>query len=192
MGYFLPYHLDRLSQLHPGLDIQLQETNRESIEDGLMNGRFDIAVLLTSNLHNLEFETETLLRSPRRLWVGNGHKLARAGKVTFEEIANENYIMLTLDEAAQTTMKYWSQTKFSPKQNYEHVQLKRSVQWSPTVRASPSCPIWSIEGKRINVLATDIIPPTMDVGLAWARNAEFTEPMDLLFDYFQLNKFRLM
>ena len=80
-----------------------------------MNGRFDIAVLLTSNLHNSEFETETLLRSPRRLWVGNEHRLARAGKVTFEEIANEDYIMLTLDEAAQTTMKYWSQTKFSPK-----------------------------------------------------------------------------
>ena len=35
--------------------------------------------------------------------------------MTFEEIANEDYIMLTLDEAAQTTMKYWSQTKFSPK-----------------------------------------------------------------------------
>ena len=89
MGYFLPYHLDRLSQLHPGLDIQLQETNRESIEDGLMNGRFDIAVLLTSNLHNSEFETETLLRSPRRLWVGHATDAQRARSVCILSLETE-------------------------------------------------------------------------------------------------------
>ena len=197
MGYFLPYHLDRLSQLHPGLDIQLHETNRESIEDGLINGRFDIAVLLTSNLHNSELKSETLLRSPRRLWVGNGHKLARASTVTFEEIANEDYIMLTLDEAAQTTMKYWSQTKFSPKtklqtQSVEAVRSMVANGQGVSILSDMVYRPWSLEGKRIDVLTTDIIPPTMDVGLAWARNAEFTEAMNLLFDYFQLNKFRLM
>ena len=197
MGYFLPYHLDRLSQLHPNLNIQLHETNRESIEDGLISGRFDIAVLLTSNLHNSELDSETLLRSPRRLWVANGHKLARSGKVTFEEIANEDYIMLTLDEAAQTTMKYWSQTTFSPKTKLRtsSVEAVRSMVANGqgiSILSDMVYRPWSLEGKRIDVLPTDIIPPTMDVGLAWTRNAEFTEPMNLLFDYFQLNKFRLM
>ena len=47
LGYFLPFHFDRLARLHPGLDIQISELNRESIEDGLLANRFDLAVLLT-------------------------------------------------------------------------------------------------------------------------------------------------
>ncbi len=43
IGYFLPYHIDRISRLHPGLDIRINELNRESIEDGLLANRFDLA-----------------------------------------------------------------------------------------------------------------------------------------------------
>lgn len=48
IGYFLPYHLQRLSQLYPQLDIQLHELNRSAIEEGLIANRYDMAVLLTS------------------------------------------------------------------------------------------------------------------------------------------------
>ena len=108
LGYFLPFHIDRLSRLHPGLDIQISELNRESIEDGLLSDRFDLAVLLTSNLNNPDLESETLLKSSRRLWVPNGHRFLSHGKASFEDIADEDYIMLTVDEAAHTTMKYLS------------------------------------------------------------------------------------
>ena len=58
IGYFLPPHLDRLKQLFPNLDIRISELNRESIEEGLLSNRFDIAVVLTSNISNLELETK--------------------------------------------------------------------------------------------------------------------------------------
>lgn len=48
IGYFLPYHLQRLSQQYPQLDIQLHELNRSAIEEGLIANRYDMAVLLTS------------------------------------------------------------------------------------------------------------------------------------------------
>ena len=52
LGYFLPYHLGRIRRLYPQLNIKIYEMNRETIEEGLLTNRYDIAVLLTSNLMN--------------------------------------------------------------------------------------------------------------------------------------------
>ncbi|WP_375571475.1 LysR family transcriptional regulator [Ahrensia marina] len=189
MGYFLPYHLDQLAQLHPGLDITLHELNRESIEEGLLSNRFDMAVLLTSNLSNPHLETETLMRSPRRLWVPSGHRFARNGKATFKEIAQEDYIMLTVDEAAHTTMRYWSKTNYTPrtKLRTSSVEAVRSMVANGrgvTILSDMVLRPWSLEGKRLETAATDVSLPSMDVGLAWDRAAEFSPAMSVLRDYF--------
>ena len=115
IGYFLPPHLDRLQHIYPNLDIRISELNREGIEEGLLSNRFDLAVVLTSNIANSELKTKTLLRSSRRLWAANSHKFIREGKATFEDISREDYIMLTVDEAAHTTMRYWSLSALKPK-----------------------------------------------------------------------------
>jgi len=190
IGYFLPFHLDRLSRLHPGLDIQVNELNRESIEDGLLSNRFDMAVVLTSNLANPEIEAETLLKSSRRLWVPNGHKLLKQGKASFQEIAEENYIMLTVDEAAHTTMKYWSLTNFRPKtrlrtSSVEAVRSMVANGQGVTILSDMVYRPWSLEGKRLETVSTDIEIPTMDIGLAWRSSNEFSQPMTLLYDYFK-------
>ena len=65
LGYFLPYHLDRISQLYPGIEIRIHEMNRHSIEQELLTSRIDMAVVLTSNIESPDIETKTLLRSPR-------------------------------------------------------------------------------------------------------------------------------
>ncbi len=190
IGYFLPYHIDRISRLHPGLDIRINELNRESIEDGLLANRFDLAFLLTSNITNPELDSETLLKSSRRLWVPNGHPFLESNKATFEEIAEEDYIMLTVDEAAHTTMKYWSKTNFRPKTKFRtsSVEAARSMVANGqgvTILSDMVYRPWSLEGKRLETLSTDIEPPTMDVGLAWRRGHDFTPAMTLLVDYFK-------
>ena len=53
IGYFLPNHLERMKRSLPKLLSQLFELNREAIEEGLLSNRYDIAVLLTSNVLNL-------------------------------------------------------------------------------------------------------------------------------------------
>jgi DNA-binding transcriptional LysR family regulator len=190
IGYFLPYHLNRLSQIYPGLKIDLHELHRENIEEGLLSGRFDMAVLLTSNLTNPELETETLLRSSRRLWVPNGHKFVTARKATFEEIARENYIMLTVDEAAYTTMKYWSQTNLRPNVQLRtsSVEAVRSIVANGqgvTILSDMVYRPWSLEGRRIETVPTNVDIPTMDVGLAWRKSKQFSQPLNLLYDYFR-------
>ena len=190
IGYFLPYHLDRLGHLYPGIDIRISELNRESIEEGLLSNRFDMAVVLTSNLTNPEIETETLLRSTRRLWVPSNHPFHRAGKASFADIAKEDYIMLTVDEAAHTTMKYWAASSYQPKVKLRtaSVEAVRSMVANGkgvTILSDMVYRPWSLEGKRIGTATTTHEIPSMDVGLAWRRGTPITGPLALVHDYFQ-------
>ena len=114
LGYFLPHHIDRLSRSHPKLQIQLFELTRDAIEEGLLSNRYDMAVILTSNNVNPDLSTETLVSSRRRLWLPSRHPLLSRESVGLKEIAEEPYIMLTVDEAAHTALRYWSQTPYRP------------------------------------------------------------------------------
>lgn len=190
IGYFLPYHLDRLSRTHPGLAIEVRELTRASIEDGLMAGRIDMAVVLTSNIANPELEQETLMKSERRLWVPSGHPFLAYGRASFRDIAGQDYIMLTVDEAAQTAMKYWGRTPYRPRVRLRtsSVEAARSMVANGqgvTILSDMVYRPWSLEGKRLETLPTDADIPTMNVGLAWRKGADFTPAMNLLRDYFR-------
>lgn len=190
IGYFLPYHLNRISRLHPNLEVQVHELNRESVEEGLLANRFDIAIVLTSNISNPEIETETLLRSTRRLWLPQGHRLADRHRVDFAEIASEDYIMLTVDEAANTTMKYWEFGSTPPrvKLRTSSIEAVRSLVANAqgvTVLSDMVYRPWSLEGRRILTVETDPVVPSMDVGLAWRRGAEMSPPVMALQSYFR-------
>lgn len=190
IGYFLPYHLDRLARLHPNLVIQVHELNRESVEEGLLANRFDIAIVLTSNISNPEIETETLMRSTRRLWVPQGHRLADRHKVEFSEISSEDYIMLTVDEAANTTMKYWNFGATQPQvrlrtSSIEAVRSMVANGQGVTVLSDMVYRPWSLEGRRILTVETDPVVPSMDVGLAWRRGTELSPSAAMLRSYFR-------
>lgn len=189
IGYFLPNHLGRLKRAFPKLDIQLFELNREAIEEGLLSNRYDIAVLLTSNVLNPDLATETLLSSRRRLWVAAKHPLLTQNAVGLKEISEEPYIMLTVDEAAHTSLKYWSLTAYRPKvilrtSSVEAVRSLVADGQGVAILSDMVLRPWSLEGKRIEtVVPTDAIP-AMDVGLAWRRNAQFTPAMEAFRSYF--------
>ena len=190
IGYFLPNHLEKLKRVFPKLDIQLFELNREAIEEGLLSNRYDIAVLLTSNVLNPDLTTETLLGSRRRLWVAAKHPLLQRESIGLKEIAEEPYIMLTVDEAAHTSMKYWSQTPYRPSVTLRtsSVEAVRSMVANGQGVAILSDMVlrpWSLEGKRIETIVLRDPVPAMDVGLAWRRNAQFTAPMEAFRSYFR-------
>lgn len=189
MGYFLPYHLDRLARMFPNLEIRLSEQNRENIEEGLLSSRFDIGLVLTSNLSNPELETQTLFRSNRRLWVAQTNPLLQQGRAGFEEIAAQDYIMLTVDEAAHTTMKYWSRTGFQPRVRLRtsSVEAVRSIianGQGVTILSDMVYRPWSLEGKRIGTVQTNEPVPSMDVGLAWRRGGAVSPAVAALRSYF--------
>ncbi|MBW8298368.1 MAG: LysR family transcriptional regulator [Hydrogenophaga sp.] len=190
IGYFLPFHIERMKRQFPGIDIQLFELNRESVEEGLLANRYDIAVMLTSNILNPELTTEKLLSSQRRLWVPARHRLLAEENVGLKEVAEENYIMLTVDEASHSSLKYWSQTPYLPRITLRtsSVEAVRSLVANSQGVAILSDMVhrpWSLEGRRIETISLVDPIPSMDVGLAWRRNADFSPAMAAVRSYFR-------
>jgi DNA-binding transcriptional LysR family regulator len=189
IGYFLPYHLGRLAQLYPGLNIEIVELNRQSIEQQLLSGQIDMAVALTSNIQNAEIETVTLLQSQRRLWLPAGHAFGDQDRVDLQDIAREPYIMLTVDEAAHTSMKYWNSHNCSPdiRLRTSSVEAVRSMVANGhgvTILSDMVYRPWSLEGRRIMTVQTGVEIPSMDVGMAFRAKAELSEATRALRDYF--------
>ena len=190
LGYFLPHHLQRFTQRFPEIDVKVQERQREAIEEGLITGRHDIGVLLTANVTNSEITRETFFGSERRLWVPAKHPLLSQSEVTLEHVAAEHYIMLTVDEAAYSSLRYWSQTPYKPKIRLRtsSVEAVRSMVANGLGVAILSDMVyrpWSLEGRRIETITLKERVPRMDVGLAWKGGVEHSPAMQAFRDYFR-------
>lgn len=190
IGYFLPLHMERLKRQFPDIDIQLFELNRESVEEGLLSNRYDLAVILTSNILNPELQTEKLLSSQRRLWLPARHALLAMPSVGLKEVADQDYIMLTVDEASHTSLKYWSQTPYTPKVSLRtsSVEAVRSLVANGQGVAILSDMVhrpWSLEGRRIETVTLRDNIPSMDVGMAWRKQVDFSPAMEAVRTYFR-------
>ncbi|WP_323117755.1 LysR family transcriptional regulator [Burkholderia alba] len=190
LGYFLPHHIQRLSSQYPRLTIQLHELSRNSIEKGLIAGRYDMAVLLTSNVSNPELTLEPIICSARRLWVSAHHPLLKRENVTFTEAALEPFILLTVDEAAQTAMRYWNETPYQPTvilrtSSVEAIRSMVANGTGVTILSDMVYRPWSLEGRRIETIMLVNSVPAMTVGLAWRRNAELSPAMQAIREYFR-------
>ena len=190
IGYFLPNHLEKLRRIFPKLDIQLFELNREAIEEGLLSNRYDISVLLTSNVLNSDLTTETLLGSRRRLWVAAKHHLLqressrperghrrtihhadrRRSRAHLHEVLEQG-ILPAIGDLADILGRSGSVMVA----NGQGVAILSDMVFRP----------WSLEGKRIETIVLRDPVPAMDVGLAWRRNAQFTAPMEAFRSYFR-------
>ena len=148
-----------------------------------------MAVLLSSNVHNPQLNVHSFMDSQRRLWVGQGHALLRRNSVDFADLVDEPYIMLTVDEAAETAQSYWRQLGLQPRVmlNTSSVEAVRSMVANGSGVAILSDLVhrpWSLEGKRIEtVTVTDAVTP-MSVGLAWHRERDLSPAMQAFRTYF--------
>jgi len=191
-GYFLPQILARFMRVFPGVTVQMQEISRDEIENGIVDGTLDIAVMLVSNLQNeAEIDSESLIRSRRRLWLCANHHLMEKDAVSLAEIAQEPYVMLTVDEANRTAMRYWVPTPYRPRIIFEtsSVEAVRSMVatgMGVTILSDMVYRPWSLEGQRIEVRPVTDHVPTMDVGLAWRRGTNMSPPTRAFYEYLSL------
>lgn len=189
IGYFLPHHLQRLEHWHPDVAIEVHERERQAIEQGLLEGEFDMAVVLTSNLTHPDIVSKTLFNSERRLWLPSHHPLCEHSAVSLADVTQEPFILLTVDEAEQSAMRYWEHARQQPNVRIRtsSVEAVRSMVANGSGVAILSDLVhrpWSLEGKRIEtVTITDKVTP-MSVGLAWHREREFSPAMHAFHNYF--------
>ncbi len=105
------------------------------------------------------------------------HPLFREQNISLHDVSQFPYVMLTVDEASNTTQRYWNKTPYRPRTLFRtsSVEAVRSMVANGmgiTILSDMVYRPWSLDGRRVEaVQLTDPIP-TMDVGLAWARDVE--------------------
>ena len=190
LGYFLPHHLQRFTQRYPRIEVKVHEVAREAIEEGLITKQYDMGLLLTSNVINRELALETFFGSERRLWVPAKHPLLERSVVTLADVAQESYIMLTVDEASATALKYWSRTPHQPRirlrtSSVEAVRSTVANGLGVTILSDMVYRPWSLEGRRIETINLKDAIPAMTIGLGWKQGAEHSPAMRAFRDYYR-------
>lgn len=191
-GYFLPPFLSRFSRAFPNITINLSEADRATIEESLITDGFDLAVMLTSNIVNHEeLAHETLWNSRRRLWVHGHHKFLKKPSITLEDIAQEPYVMLTVDEASNTAQRYWNRTPYKPDTVFRttSVEAVRSMVangMGVSILSDMVYRPWSLEGRRVEIIEIADKIPTMDIGIAWHTNREHSEAAKAFIEFMYL------
>ena len=148
-----------------------------------------MAVVLSSNVHNPQLNVHSFMDSQRRLWVGQGHALLRRNSVDFADLVDEPYIMLTVDEAAETAQSYWRQLGLQPRVmlNTSSVEAVRSMVANGAGVSILSDTVyrpWSLEGRRINRIRLQSPVPPMSLGVAWRAGIELSPAQNVFCDYF--------
>ena len=172
---------------------ELYELPRDAIEGGLNDGSLDLAVMLVSNLQDKKhLAHEVLMRSRRRLWLPVEHHLLSAETITLEDVAEEPYVMLTVDEASQTATRYWKPTGVRPNIVFKtsSVEAVRSMVADGigiTILSDMVYRSWSLEGQRIELRNVVADIPTMDIGLAWNRSRPQTPATKSFHDFLSLS-----
>lgn len=192
-GYFLPRHYARFKRGFPRIRVEIYELSRDAIEAGLRDGSLDMAVMLVSNIHDRShLAYETLIRSRRRLWLPVEHPLLQSETIALEDVAPLPYVMLTVDEASKTALRYWKPTGLRPNIvfNTSSVEAVRSMVADGigvTILSDMVYRPWSLEGQRIELRSVTADIPTMDVGLAWNRKKPQSDATKTLHDFFSLS-----
>lgn len=188
-AYLMPALVAAVAKRFPNLTVIVGEADRASIEQGLLDGRFDLALLIVSNLTLLDsLSCETMLRSPRRLWTEPNHPLQHAERVTLPDVAREHYVLLDMDEHVDTVGKYWGQYGLAPRVRFqsrsiEGVRSLVALGQGVTILSDLVYRPWSLEGGRILRRDLSDTVPTMDVGAVWARHAELSRGAQVLLHY---------
>ncbi|MEM7178856.1 MAG: LysR family transcriptional regulator [Pseudomonadota bacterium] len=188
-GYFIFPVLARFRRAYPDIHFELVELDRIALEDAVRGGTVDVALLLTSNLEDrATIECTTFHQSPRRLWLSSAHPLLERDAVSFADIANEAYVMHTMDEADQSAHKYWNTAGLEPQVTYttgslEAVRSMVANGFAVTILSDMVYRPWSLDGGRIVKRDIAAALPSMDMGIAWKKGRTLSPPEQTFFDY---------
>jgi molybdate transport repressor ModE-like protein len=174
-GYFLLPAIARFRKLFPLIEIVPVELPRAEIEQGLIDGSLEVAVMLLSNLANAaELNTQLLATSRRQLWVSSNHALAGLAEVQWADLAPYPYIVPMMDEADVNAMRYWREAGCAPSSwirtsSMEALREMVALGLGVTILSDMVFRTWSLDGRRIQSLPMATKLPVMEVGLAWGK-----------------------
>ncbi|MFX4222179.1 MAG: LysR family transcriptional regulator [Thalassobaculum sp.] len=190
-GYFLVPPLARFQRAFPNVSVQLLERERVELEDQVLAGTVDIALLLTSNLSNApDLEHRGLFQSPRGAWVATNHPLASRDTVSRADVIEFPYILYQIDEADRSSREYLAASGLEPKVLFETTSLEAlrsmvATGQGVTILSRMLFRPWSLDGGRLEWIPITDAPPPMEIGLVWRKGHEFTAAEARLVEYLE-------
>lgn len=186
LGYFLPELLARFRATYPFIEFDLRDMERSDIEQAVLDGETDIGVVLLSNIEKPNrFGKQVLIRSRRQLWVAPSHPLAQLDAPSLQDVAAHPYILITVDEGEQSTLRYWRKTGMQPNVAFRTSSMEAlrglvAHGFGVTILSDMVFRPWSLEGKRIEARPILDTVPQMDAGMIWPKGASLSAPATAL------------
>ncbi|WP_079437206.1 LysR family transcriptional regulator [Zoogloea sp. LCSB751] len=177
LGYFLPSLLARFRMHHPDVKIDLNDMNRENIEQAVVDGQIDMGVVILTNIVDRDrFAHQVLVRSRRQLWASAAHPLLDKDFASLQDISAYPYIQLTVDEGEASTRSYWKARGIEPAiafrtSSMESLRGLIAHGFGVTILSDMVYRPWSLEGKKIEARPVLDAVPHMEVGLIWRQDA---------------------
>ncbi|MBI4696753.1 MAG: LysR family transcriptional regulator [Gammaproteobacteria bacterium] len=173
-GYFLAPLLARFRQLYPGVTLQFQEARRRVIEGSIAKGKCDLALVIVQGEEaprQRDIHVKTLYRSARRLWLPARHRLIEAETVSLEQLVDEPYIALTIDDAWENAKDYWKHIRggrpnvVMKTSSIEGVRTMVGMGLGVTILSDMLYRPWSIERHRIETRDLALPIPVLKVSM---------------------------
>jgi DNA-binding transcriptional LysR family regulator len=176
-GYYLSDLLARFRRTHPGVQVFVTEETPPFLEHLLINGELDVAIMLSNVLGEPRaLVTETLIRSPNRVWLASNHALAEKSEVPLAEAAACDQIVLEADRIDELMRSVWGRFQLKPRTilRTTSVEAVRSLVGAgigiavlPDFLYRP----WTLDAEHVEVRPLRDAVPTVDVGLVWRRGS---------------------
>jgi len=189
LGYFLPGLLARFRTNYPDIDLDLLDMDRPAIERAVLAGEIELGIALLSNLERPQrFVRHTLMRSRRQLWTSANHPLLAIERPSLRDIAAYPYIQITVDEAEESTLRYWRGLKVMPNIAFRTGSMEAlrglvAHGFGVTVLSDMVYRPWSLEGKQIEARPVANVVPDMEVGMLLQPGRKLDKPAEALREF---------
>lgn len=189
LGYFLPGLLARFRTNYPDIELDLLDMDRPDIERAVLVGEIEFGIALLSNLEKPQrFQRHTLMRSRRQLWTSASHPLLEVERASLRDIAAYPYLLITVDEAEESTLRYWRSHRLAPNIAFRTGSMEAlrglvAHGFGVTVLSDMVYRPWSLEGRQIEARPIANAVPDMEVGMLWQPGRKLGKPADALREF---------
>lgn len=176
--FFLPGVMDAFRREHAGLDLKFEEATAPELNDQLLQGRVDTAILYSVDV-STQLDFEAIHEYRPHVIVGEGHRLASRSTVKLAELASEPLIQVDMKPSMENTMHIFASLGLRPliwhiTTDYELARclVGRGLGYSVVIQRPAST--LTYDGHRLTTLEiADRLPPTI-VGLVRPHGAPRT------------------
>jgi DNA-binding transcriptional LysR family regulator len=141
------------------------------------NGELDVAIMVSNALTEPQaMVSETLTRSPNRVWMASNHALTAQEEITLADCAGCEQIVLEADRIDELMTGVWARHQLKPRIMLRTSSLEavRSLVGAgagiavlPDILYRP----WTLDAEHVDVRRLRDEIPTVDVGLVWRRGS---------------------